>query len=353
MYIYVESNFFKANNTFNVEVNPIGVQITVEVTEFEVIEGAQLVITGILSMYNGTPIILADVVITLYIIDRENGKLVYAYTEAGYDRIVTLFATTDFDGYFTAVFQMTDEIDYVDIEVSYVGDDYYGIAASELGAPVYSVSPPGLPSWLLYTIIGGSLALALIISIIVYKVTRRKPFQQFLDAITDEEVENNYSIFSPGVVLSIFDQRKGPVPLVMDHSLKAEKYSMRLRMGTENFLLKISDQAYSSLGFEEHDVGRRVGSIVLPGEKMVGWVHGVQLPNEAARGGFENLSLIVLADTEYGSYLLNYQEYLYDETDLLSAALKSKKELTEVNDILTKIRKKSVRIMLAAQRMEG
>jgi hypothetical protein len=37
----------------------------------------------------------------------------------------------------------------------------------------------------------------------------------------------------------------------------------------------------------------------------------------------------------------------------LSVALKSKKELTEVNEILTRIRKKSVRIMLAAQRMES
>jgi hypothetical protein len=337
---------------YDVEVIPIEAKITVEVSEFEVIEGAQLVITGILTMINGTPISSADIIITLYIIEKENGKFVYGLDENDYDRIEYLSATTDFDGYFTAVYQITDEIDYIDIEASYEGNNFFGITASELGASVFSIPPPGLPSWLLYTIIGGSVALALIVSIIVYRLTRRKPFQEFLDNVTDEEIENNYSIMSPGVVLSIFDQRKGPVPLVMDHSLKVDKYSVRLRMGTENFLLKISDQAYSSLGFEEHDVGRRVGSIVLPSEKMVGWVHGIQLPNKAARGGFENLSLIVLADTEFGSYLLNYQEYLYGEADVLSVALKSKKELTEVDEILTKIRKKSVKIMIAAQRME-
>ncbi|MHA2309164.1 MAG: hypothetical protein ACXABJ_07795, partial [Candidatus Heimdallarchaeaceae archaeon] len=184
-------------------------------------------------------------------------------------------------------------------------------------------------------------------------LTRRKPFQQILDEIPDEEIENVYGTLSPGVVLSIFDQKKGPVPLVSDHNLDLEKYKIRLRVGTENFILKISDQAYSSLGFEEHDAGRRVGSIVLPSEKMIGWVHGIQLPNKAARGGLENLSLIVLADTEYGSYLLNYQDYLYDEADLLSSALKSKKDLVEVNEILINIRKKSVRIMLAGQKMES
>ncbi|MCG3220815.1 MAG: hypothetical protein H7641_05485, partial [Candidatus Heimdallarchaeota archaeon] len=352
--IYVESNFYKANNTFDVLVNPLEVLITVEVSEFEVIEGAQLVITGQLTLLNGTPLRLTELNITIYIKKKENSRFVYAFNETDYDGgTVVILTTTDYGGYFQEVFQMSEEIEYVDVEASYDGSSFYGIASSELEAPVYSIQPPGLPSWLLYTIIGGSLVLALIVSIIVYKVTRRKPFLQFLEEITDEDVNNNYSLVSPGVVLSIFDQRKGPVPLVMDHSLKVEKYSLRLRMGTENFLLKISDQAYSSLGFEEHDIGRRVGSIVLPSEKMVGWVHGIQLPNKAARGGFENLSLIVLADTEFGSYLLNYQEYLYDEADLLSSALKSKKELTEVDDILIKIRKKSVRIMLAAQRMEG
>jgi hypothetical protein len=351
--IYAESNFFKAQNVFDVEINPLEVQLTVEVSEFEIIEGAQLVITGQLTLMNGTPITLADIAITIYIKEKENGKLVYAFVESDYDRIQNITATTDFDGYFQAVFQMDEVIDYIDIEVSYSGDDYYGISTSVLEESIYVIPPPGLPSWLLYTIIGGSLALAFIVSLLVYKLTRRKPFQQILDEIPDEEIENVYGTLSPGVVLSIFDQKKGPVPLVSDHNLDLEKYKIRLRVGTENFILKISDQAYSSLGFEEHDAGRRVGSIVLPSEKMIGWVHGIQLPNKAARGGLENLSLIVLADTEYGSYLLNYQDYLYDEADLLSSALKSKKDLVEVNEILINIRKKSVRIMLAGQKMES
>jgi hypothetical protein len=351
--IYVESNFFKSQSTIDVEIDPLDVQLSVEVSGYEIIEGSQLIITGQLTLINGTSISLADITISIYIKEKENGKSVFAFDTAEYDRNETTIATTDFDGFFQAIFQMNDEIDYIDIEANYFGNDIYGITSSVLDAPVYSIPPPGLPSWLLYTIIGGSLAIALVVSIIIYKVTRRKPFMEFLESISDDEVENYYSIISPGVVISIFDQRKGPVPLVMDHSLKLEKYSLRLRMGTENFLLKISDQAYSSLGFEEHDVGRRVGSIVLPSEKMIGWVQGIQLPNPSARGGFENLSLIVLADSEYGNYLLNYQEYLYDEVDKLNVALKSKKELTKIDEILEAIRKKSVRIVLAAQKMDG
>ena len=157
---------------------------------------------------------------------------------------------------------------------------------------------------------------------------------------------------SPGVILTIFDQRKGPIPLVVDHSLDIGRYISRMRIGVENFLLKIADQAYSSLGFEEQDAGRRVGSIILPSEKMVAFVHGVQLENKMARGGFENLSLIVLADSEFGNLLLNYQEYLYGLVDDLGSALKSKKNLKVVEDFIVDIRKQSVIIMLAAQEME-
>ncbi|MHA1198406.1 MAG: hypothetical protein ACTSQF_03545, partial [Candidatus Heimdallarchaeaceae archaeon] len=130
------------------------------------------------------------------------------------------------------------------------------------------------------------------------------------------------------------------------------RYIGRMRIGIENFLLKIADQAYSSLGFEEHDTSRRVGSIILPTEKMTGFIHGVQIPNKMARGGFENLSLIVLADGEYGTLLLNYQEHIYDDIDILDKALKDKKSLKEIEEIIKAIRIKSVQVMLAAQSME-
>jgi hypothetical protein len=336
-----------------VEIFPLQVTITIDDLEEEVLEGAQLVITGQLTFLNGTPIPFVTITVIVYIIEKNNTRLVFALDEADFDRAEYLTTSTAVDGYFTATFTMSEEIEYVQIEASYEGSDIHAIYSSIYDVLIYTIPPLGLPSWLLYTIIGGSLFVALIVSIIVYRLTRRKPFEDLMAEIQEEEIDFVYALMSPGVVLSIFDQKKGPIPLLMDHSLNVEQYARRLRAGEENFLLKISDQAYSSLGFEEHDVGRRVGSIVLPAEKMVGWVHGLQLPNKAARGGFENLTLIVLADSEYGNFLLNYQEYLHDEADELNSALKSKKGMEQVNEILSRIRRKSVRIMLAAQSMES
>jgi len=204
----------------------------------------------------------------------------------------------------------------------------------------------------MYTIIGGSIALVAIISFIIYKLTRPKPFEALMEKITDEEIATYYSIMSPGVILSIFDQKKGPIPLVEDHSLSIARYRNRIAIGIENFLLKISDQAYSSLGFEEHTDERRTGSIRLPREQMIGMIHGVQLENKAARGGFENLSLIILADNEYGNLLLSYQDFLYEDIDKLISKLKSRKPLVDVQETISEVRRKSVIVMLAAQQYE-
>ncbi|MFW9852747.1 MAG: hypothetical protein ACFFDS_07390, partial [Candidatus Thorarchaeota archaeon] len=212
--------------------------------------------------------------------------------------------------------------------------------------------PEVFPKWLMYTIIGGSIALVAIISFIIYKLTRPKPFEALMEKITDEEIATYYSIMSPGVVLTIFDQKKGPIPIIDDHSLSIARYRNRIAIGIENFLLKIADQAYSSLGFEEHTDERRTGSIRLPREQMIGMIHGIQLENKAARGGFENLSLIVLADSEYGNLLLSYQDFLFEDIDKLISKLQSKKPLSEVQEILSEIRRKSVIVMLAAQQYE-
>jgi hypothetical protein len=280
-------------------------------------------------------------------------SLSFALEEVDYT--VSYILETNFQGRANKLFTLAKEMAYIIVEGRYNGTNTQGTASFILEDIIITIPPPEpevFPRWLLYTIIAGSIFLIAIISFIVYRLTRPKSFEQLMEEVTNEEMALNYSIVSPGVVLSIFDQSKGPIPLVSVHSFEVSRYFTRLKAGVENFLLKISDQAYSSLGFEELDEGRRVGSIKLPIEKMIALVHGIMLPNKAARGGFENLTLIVLADSEHGTYLLNYQEYLYDKIDELIDALKAKKELNFISKLIEKIRDQSVIIMLAAQKTE-
>ncbi|MGC9779715.1 MAG: hypothetical protein HZR80_10775 [Candidatus Heimdallarchaeota archaeon] len=212
------------------------------------------------------------------------------------------------------------------------------------------IVPSGLSLQWIIIIIALAVLFSLVMGFVIYRVVRARPFEELMCKVSEEDIKANMETMSPGVILSIFDQKKGPIPLVGDHALDSPLYNHRMRIGVENFLLKISDQAYSSLGFEEHDERRRTGSINLPNEDMVAFIHGIQLANPAMRGGFENLSLIVLADKEVGGFLLANQEFLFLEIDELKAALQDKKALPEIETLLTKIRERSLIIMIAVQK---
>ncbi len=207
----------------------------------------------------------------------------------------------------------------------------------------------GLSLQWIIIIIASAVLFSLVVGFVIYRVVRARPFEELMEKVTEEDIIENMEKVSPGVVLSIFDQKKGPIPLVGIHSLETSLYKPRMRIGYENFLLKISDQAYSSLGFEEHDERRRIGSLNLPNEDMIGFIHGIQLPNPLMRGGFENLTLIVLADIEAGGFLLANQEFMFLEIDELIVALQGRAPLSVVEEHLQKLRRRSVIIMLTAQ----
>ena len=324
------------------------------VSNTTILVDTQVTITATLTFQNGTPVSESiEVYFKIYIVYKQTTDGVNALP-SNYTEIFPFSDYTDASGKATIYFTLTADIDFIAIEASCGGGDKYDEVKLEFEEYIQTILPPdtGIPLYILVLIIVGSIILMGIISTVIYKVTRPKSFEVIMKQITDEEIVLNYSILSPGIILSIFDQRKGPIPLVLDHSLSIGQYLGRMQIGIENFLLKIADQAYSSLGFEEHTDERRVGSIVLPSEKMVGFLQGLQLKNPQARGGFENLSLIVLADREYGNLLLNYQEYLYPKIDELDAALKGKDSLKKVEELLKEIRKISVVIILAAQKVE-
>ncbi len=356
--IYVESsNYYDTlidSSIISIDVQPIPLLLSLSVSNTTILIDTQVTITATLTFQNGTPVSESiQVYFVIYIVYKQTTDGVNALP-SNYTEIFSDSDYTDASGKATISFTLTADIDFIAIEASYGGGDKFDEVKLEFEEYIQTILPPetGIPQEILILIIVGSLILMGIISFIIYKVTRPKPFEELMKKITDEEIVLNYSILSPGIMLSIFDQRKGPIPLVTDHSLSVGRYLGRMQIGIENFLLKIADQAYSSLGFEEHTDERRVGSIVLPSEKMIGFLQGIQLKNPQARGGFENLSLIVLADREYGNLLLNYQEYLYPKIDELEVALKGKDTLKKVEELMKEIRKISVIIVLAAQKAE-
>ncbi|MCF2143304.1 MAG: hypothetical protein K9W42_06345 [Candidatus Heimdallarchaeota archaeon] len=338
----VESqNYFGVRNSSNalpIEILPIPTILTVEVNALEIIFDTELVVTVTFTRVDATPIAFADITVTFTI-----------YFKNGTIQEVNRTTQTDTSGKATINYRIVKGMEEITVKATFAGSNKYDPLQEVFGSEILAVSG-GLSLQMILIIIAAAVLLSIVMGFVIYRLVRARPFEELMEKVSEEEIEENTLKMSPGVLLSIFDQTKGPIPLVGNYSLEDPYYKPRMRIGVENFLLKICDQAYSSLGFEEHDERRRIGSINLPNEDMVAFIHGIQLENKLMRGGFENLSLIVLADAAFGGFLLANQEFLYPEIDELITALKEKKPLAEIEVLLDAIRRRSVIIMVAASK---
>ncbi len=339
---YTESSFYfgvkNDTTTISITILPIPIVLTIDVANVEIIYGSDLVVTAVLLREDLTPIQFLNVTF-MFEIHYQNGTILE----------YNITTSTNLEGLATINLLVTEDMDYILVLAVFEGSTIYDPISDVFGENIYAISA-GMSLQIILIIVGAAVLFSIIIGFVIYRLARARPFEELMEKVSEEDIEKNMEKISPGVVLSIFDQKKGPIPLVGNHSLETSLYKPRMRIGYENFLLKISDQAYSSLGFEEHDERRRIGSINLPNEDMIGFIHGVQLPNLAMRGGFENLTLIVLADKEIGGLLLANQEFMLLEIDELIASLQGRAPLSVVEEHLQKIRKRSVIIMLAAQK---
>lgn len=348
LYICVESSYYfgQTNESymFEIEILPIPLAMELSVSDTEIVQGSSVVISGILSYLNGTPIAGVEITFLIYIYYKSDQGSANAAIE-GYDEIISLSDITGVTGEASVDYILTKEIEQIAVSATFEGSSILDGIFQEFSEIITTIKA-GLSPVILYSIVGVSVFLLGLVAFIVYKATKRKPFEKYLDKVSTNDLVLKINEICPGVILSIFDQRKGPVPLISDHSFDYD-YGGRLSVGTENFLLKICDQAYSTLGFEDVHQGRKTSAVNLPNEGLVGFVHAIQLENKDSRGGLENLSVILLTQADYGNCLLAYSDFIYDHIDDLVSKLNSKKGLEEIRSQIEEIRLRTTQVILA------
>ncbi len=347
--IEAESAFYfgrtNKSQSYEITINPIPLELSISVSNLEIVVGSSVVITGNLTFLNGTPVAGFEVSFIIFIFYKSDRGTVNALIE-GYDEFVTKSDITSSDGIASVDFLLSEEIEQIAISATFEGSEILGDVHFEYEEIVKTIKA-GLSPVLLYSMIGASILLLALVSFIVYKATKRKPFEKYLEKVESQDLIRRLNEICPGVVLSIFEQKKGPIPLISDHSFEYD-YGGMFNVGTENFLLKICDQSYSALGFEDVHQGRKISAMNLPNEGLIGFVHAIQIEKETARGGYENLSIIMLTQADFGNYLLSYSEFIYNEIDELISKLKSQKSLAEIKEQIYAIRQRTAQIILAA-----
>jgi hypothetical protein len=213
----------------------------------------------------------------------------------------------------------------------------------------------GLPPELL--MLAGVAVFLTFIGAIVYVRFIRKPEIIGLDKelvitgiadIVDDNVFENIDHHSLGVVVSFFDQRHGPVPIIVIPEMLKDNYDK---------LVALSDRSFSGTGFSEDfenesdatynfDLGHQLRISVLS--------FGFALERPEARGGKENLTINLLIQKDVSKLVTQFQDEIQKkvhEFHILMAVDSSDKNAVRMK--ANEIRKHITKIILSYVEIYG
>jgi hypothetical protein len=157
-------------------------------------------------------------------------------------------------------------------------------------------TPAGIDPTLVLIIVGITIFVALFGSLVYVKFIR-KPELIGLDKelvleniteISEEEVMNSLDAHTIGVLVSFFDQRHGPIPIIVIPEMLKDNYSK---------LVDLSDRSFSGTGFSDDfsvEIPSSYDFVLAQGTRTSVMSFGYALERPDARGGQENLTLNII-----------------------------------------------------------
>jgi len=217
--------------------------------------------------------------------------------------------------------------------------------------------PPGLPEWIL--LVAGAVVLLILIGAVVYVRFIRKPEIIGLDKelvlkgisqISESEIQQKMDRHSIGSVISFFDQRHGPIPIVFDPEILRDNFDK---------LVDLSDRSFSSTGFSSNfntETSSSYDFVLDLGQNLLISVvtFGFALEKPEARGGQENLTYNILLYKDLFDLVYQFQEEVKNQVHELHELMKIKDTgKDKLKGKIIAIRKYISRIILSYESIYG
>jgi hypothetical protein len=216
-------------------------------------------------------------------------------------------------------------------------------------------APPGLPNWVLY--VAAFAVLLIFVGSIVYIKFIRKPELVGLDKelviesiseISDSEIMEKIDSHTIGVVISFFDQRHGPIPIVVIPELLKDNFDK---------LVDLSDRSFSGTGFCDeftNEISSSYDFVLARGIRTKVMSFGYALERPEARGGQENITLNILIHQQLfpliNQFLDEIQKQIHDIHILMD---KKGSEKEKIRIKVFNIRKYASAIILSYEQIYG
>ena len=164
----------------------------------------------------------------------------------------------------------------------------------------FNFTSPGIDPTLVLLIVGVTVLIAIFGSLVYVKFIRKPELVgldkelvlENLSKISDTEIDNSMDSHTLGVVISFFDQRHGPIPIIVLPEILKDNF---------NKLVELSDRSFSGTGFADNFTDIIPSSydfVIAQGLRTSVMSFGYALDRPQARGGKENITFNLLVHQE-------------------------------------------------------
>ena len=217
-------------------------------------------------------------------------------------------------------------------------------------------NPPGVDPTIVLIIVGITLFLAFFGSIVYVKFIR-KPELVGLDKelvlnklpeISDAEVMSSLDVHTIGIVVSFFDQRHGPIPIIVIPEMLKDNFTK---------LVELSDRSFSGTGFSDdfdNEIPSSYDFVVSHGLRTSIMSFGYALERPQARGGQENLTLNIIVHQDLFPLVQSFQKVIQHKIHKLHVLMDKKPDnKEEIRKQVFGLRKYVSSIILSYERIYG
>ncbi|MFX0088112.1 MAG: hypothetical protein ACFFAU_20835, partial [Candidatus Hodarchaeota archaeon] len=198
-------------------------------------------------------------------------------------------------------------------------------------------------------LISGAVILIIIIAIGI-RVTSRtegydiKRIKIESQKISREDILTLMDEYALGVTINFFDQVQGPVPVIWEPALLEDQ---------EQVMLDLSDKSFSILEFVGLGEDERSGTFDFSTGSYdctaLGYTFAITNPE--ARGGKENLTVVLLLRKEWGDHLLTFQDELLEKIREIRTLIENEQPSSAIERKARQLREYVSRLMITLNQM--
>ncbi|MHA2317117.1 MAG: hypothetical protein ACXAC6_05155 [Candidatus Hodarchaeales archaeon] len=160
------------------------------------------------------------------------------------------------------------------------------------------------------------------------------------EKISREIILTQMDEYALGVTVNFFDQVQGPVPVIWEPALLEDQ---------EQVMLDLADKSFSTLEFLGLEETERSGTFDFStgSYECTALGYSFAIDNPQARGGKENLTVVLLLRKEWGDNLLVFQDEITEKLREIREMIETQKEPSLVEKHARELREFVSRLMLS------